>query len=157
MEAHQQIVFLCWDNKMVVSFVACCKLKSNEKTTAEKMYISPLFKLSLKYAKEHSDIVFILSAKYGLLALNDIIKPYNETLNTKTDDEINEWSRGIIKSIKHLGLEKSKFFYLCGNNYKKYLEKKLPGKDPMKGLSLGFRLQWLKNHIKNNNSLLKDF
>lgn len=141
---------------MVVSFVACCKLKSNKGTTAEKMYISPLFKLSLKYAKEHSDIVFILSAKYGLLALDDIIEPYNETLNTKTDDEIKEWSKKIIKSIKKLKLEKSRFLYLCGSNYKKYLEKELSGNDPMKGLSLGFRLQWLKKHTSVSYNIFED-
>lgn len=141
---------------MIVSFVACCKLKSSKKTSAEKMYISSLFKLSLKYAKEHSDIVFILSAKYGLLALDDIIDPYNETLNTKTDDEIKEWSKKIIKSIKKLKLEKSEFLYLCGSNYKKYLENELPGNDPMKGLSLGFRLQWLKKHSSVSYNIFED-
>lgn len=141
---------------MVISFVACCKLKSNKKTTAEKMYVSSLFKLSLKYAKEHSDKVFILSAKYGLLALDNIIEPYNETLNTKTDDEIKEWSKKIIKSIKKLKLEKSKFLYLCGSNYKKYLEKELIGKDPMKGLGLGYRLQWLKKHTSVSYNIFED-
>ena len=141
---------------MIISFVACCKLKSSNKTTAEKMYISSLFKLSLKYAKEHSDKVFILSAKYGLLALDDIIEPYNETLNTKTDDEIKEWSKKIIQSIKNLGLEKSRFLYLCGSNYKKYLKKELKGKDPLEGLSLGFRLQWLKKQTSKSYNILED-
>lgn len=35
------------------------------------MYISDLFKKSLLYAKKHADNIFILSAKYGLLALDE--------------------------------------------------------------------------------------
>jgi cytoplasmic iron level regulating protein YaaA (DUF328/UPF0246 family) len=141
---------------MLISFVACCKLKSSKKTTAEKMYISPLFKLSLEYAKKNSDKVFILSAKYGLLALDDIIDPYNETLNTKTENEIKEWSNNILKQIRKLELEDSDFLYLCGSNYKKYIEKKLKGSDPMNGLSLGYRLQWLKKHTTKPYNILDD-
>jgi len=156
MKSFKRNIFHFLKNNMIVSFVACCKLKSSTKTIAEKMYVSPLFKLSLKYAKENSDVVFILSAKYGLLALDDIIDPYNETLNTKTEKEKKEWSNKIIKSIKKLKLEKNKFLYLCGSNYKKYIESELPGKDPMNGLSLGFRLQWLKKHTHSTYNILED-
>lgn len=139
---------------MIITFVACAKKKSNKKCKAEKMYISTLYEYSMKYAKEHSDIIYILSAKHGLLPLDKIIDPYNETLNDKTDKEIKIWSRKVYDTLLQLNLENNDFIYLCGNNYKKYLIQWLPGKDPMQGLGLGKRLQWLKNNIKKSYNML---
>jgi hypothetical protein len=138
---------------MTISFVACAKRKANKKCIAEKMYISTLYTYSLQYAKEHSDIVYILSAKHGLLALDKIIDPYNETLNDKSDKEIKEWSKKVFNNLIQLNLENNNFLYLCGNNYKKYLMQWLPGEDPLQGLGLGKRLQWLKNHIKKSYNI----
>lgn len=142
---------------MVISFIGCVKLKLTKSTTAEKMYISTLFKYTLEYAKQHSDLVFILSAKYGLLNLGTVIEPYNETLNGKSDKEIKDWSKKIYRSVLDLGLENNQFLYLCGENYKKYLKKWLPGNDPLNGLGLGKRLKWLKNNTKKTYNILGDY
>lgn len=139
---------------MVISLIGCVKLKLTKSTFAEKIYVSTLFKYSLEYAKQRSDRIFILSAKYGLLGLDTIIEPYNETLNGKSDKEIKEWSKKVFKSILDLNIENNEFLYLCGDNYKKYLQVWLPGSDPLKGMGLGKRLQWLKNNTKGNYNIL---
>jgi cytoplasmic iron level regulating protein YaaA (DUF328/UPF0246 family) len=65
-----------------IILISCASTKCQYKTEAQNMYISPLFIKSLKYAKNKlkSDKIFILSAKYGLLDLIDVIEPYNVTL-----------------------------------------------------------------------------
>lgn len=66
----------------MIVFLSCVKTKQDHRCRADEMYISPLFKLSLRYAQSlNPRKIFILSAKYGLLELNDIIDPYELTLN----------------------------------------------------------------------------
>ncbi len=68
---------------MKIALISCVskKLTTKAKAKAKELYISTLFKLSLKFAfKIKSDNIFILSAKYGLLELEDEISPYNQTL-----------------------------------------------------------------------------
>jgi len=141
---------------MKIALIGCVKKKKSIRAKAELLYDSTLFKYSLQYAKQESDKVFILSAKYGLLSLDTIIEPYEVTLNTFSEQEKIEWSHTVFKQIKKdIGLN-NQFIYICGSNYKKYLMDRLPGSDPLKGLSLGKRIQWLKNHIKKSYNILGD-
>lgn len=70
----------------MIAFVGCVKSKKDHPCKAEEMYTSDLFKKSLMYAKK-ADKVYILSAKYGLVELDEVILPYQETLNTKTREQ----------------------------------------------------------------------
>ena len=63
------------------------------------MYISDLFKKSLAYAKKHADKVFILSAKYGLLTLDEIIYPYEKTLNKMSEYEKKRWAYKVFRQF----------------------------------------------------------
>lgn len=117
------------------------------------MYKSTLFKYELLYALKHTnkENIFILSAKYGLLKLNDIIPPYNETLNNKSERDKIIWSNKVVNQLKEngLNLQKDTFVFLCGENYKKYLKKSLRNYiEPCKGLSLAFTLQFYKKYLE---------
>lgn len=65
-------------------FLSCVSKKRDYPCFASDMYISDLFKKSLMYATKitESKNIYILSAKYGLLELNQQIEPYELTLNT---------------------------------------------------------------------------
>lgn len=68
----------------MIVFLSCVKLKRNSPCKARNMYISDLFQKSLAYAMQlNPRNIYILSAKYGLLGLDDYIEPYNQTLNEK--------------------------------------------------------------------------
>lgn len=124
------------------------------------MYKSTLFKYELLYALRHTnkENIFILSAKYGLLKLNDIIIPYNETLNNKSESDKIIWSNKVINQLKEngLNLQKDTFVFLCGENYKKYLKKEIKNYlEPCEGLRLGATLQFYKKYFeqkKENNN-----
>ena len=68
-------------------FISCVKSKRKTKAKARDMYISPLFRYSLKYALSltSENKIYILSAKYGLLKLDEVIDPYELTLNTMSE------------------------------------------------------------------------
>jgi hypothetical protein len=58
--------------------IPCGAEKASEPTTAEKLYTSSNFRLTLAAAKVAGcDEVLILSAKYGLLRLTDKVEPYD--------------------------------------------------------------------------------
>jgi hypothetical protein len=62
--------------------ISCVKTKLDHTAKAKDLYISDLFRKNLAYAKKMKpDHIFILSAKYGLLGLDDRIAPYEKTLN----------------------------------------------------------------------------
>lgn len=134
---------------MKIVLISCVKQKRQEPCRAIDMYISPLFRGGVKYAhKIKYDKLFILSAKYGLLEENDFILPYNETLKNKTEKEKKLWAYQILNSLKakNISLNSDRFIILAGNEYRKYICKKIKNYDiPLKGLSLGNQLKFYKN------------
>ena len=135
-----------------VVLISCASKKLNEKTSAKGMYISPLFKKSLKYAESISpDRIFILSAEYSLLKLDQQIMPYNKTLNKMRTAEIKQWADSVLKQLKRkTDLENDLFIFLAGENYRKFLLPHIRSyKIPMKGLGIGKQLQWLTKMNKN--------
>ncbi len=73
---------------MKVALLSCTSSKKAYKCRASEMYSeSPRFALAYKYAKMSCDTVYILSAKYGLIAEDHEIDPYNETLKDKSTSE----------------------------------------------------------------------
>ena len=90
--------------------------------------------------------IFILSAKYGLVDLNEEIKPYDKTLNNMNSKEIKEWANKVVNQLNKItNLENDEFIFLAGDKYRKYLTHNLKNyKIPLKGLGIGKQLQYLK-------------
>jgi len=134
-----------------IVLISCVSKKLDRKSTAENIYISPLFKKNLTYAKSlKPKEIYILSAEHGLLKLTDEIEPYDKTLNNMRSNEIKEWSKKVINQLKSLtDLKNDEFTFLAGEKYRKFLIPELNNvKTPMKGLKIGKQLQWL---TKQNN------
>jgi hypothetical protein len=69
-----------------VVLIPCVSEKLPHAALAKDLYVSSLFKFCLRYAQTlKPDAIFILSAKYGLVSLDQPLEPYNDTLNTKRD------------------------------------------------------------------------
>lgn len=135
-----------------IVLISCVKKKLNQKAKAQDLYVSQLFKLSLKYAKSlNPDKIFILSAKYGVLRLNEEIEPYDKTVNKMRSNELKEWANSVLSQLqKASDLNNDEFVLLAGNNYIKFLLPHIGNKEnPLRGLGFGKRLKWLKERIKN--------
>ena len=136
-----------------VILISCVKKKLKQQAKAKDLYISDLFKKSYKYAQLLKlDNIFILSAKFGLLDPEQIIEPYNETLNTKSSAEIREWSKKVIAALKgKIDLDETEVIILAGKKYYKYLLPYISNyKLPLGILSLGPRKSFLKQQIEEH-------
>ncbi len=137
-----------------IVLISCVSKKQGSKTTAEKIYISSLFKKSLKYAKSLSpDLILVLSAEHGILRLDQEIEPYDKTLNKMSKAESEKWARLVLKQLKTLSdLNKDNFIFLAGNNYRKNLLPEIKNYQiPMRGLKIGEQLKWLTKNTRENN------
>lgn len=132
---------------MRIILVACGSKKLEKKSKAKDLYISPLFKYSIVYARKlKPDKIFILSAKYGLLELAKEIEPYNKTLNKMSAAQVRNWSAGIVEQLrKVVNLNSDEIIFLAGDKYRKYLIPHIANyKIPLKGLGIGKQLKFLK-------------
>lgn len=132
---------------MKIALISCTKLKQTYNCTAEKMYQpSTLFSKALAYVKKQNyDATYILSAKHGLLPLDEMIAPYNVTLNNMSAQEVKNWSLRVLKDLYELDIMQIDFY--AGEKYRKYLIPKIESKGivcnvPLQGLGIGEQLQF---------------
>lgn len=134
-----------------IVLISCVSKKLDHKAEAGELYTSTLFKFGMKYAYSlNPDKIFILSAKYHLLDLDQMIEPYNTTLNDMSKTERKIWSHTVLEQLRKLtNLENDEFIFLAGENYRKYLLPHIKHYSiPMKGLGIGRQLSYLKRHTQ---------
>jgi cytoplasmic iron level regulating protein YaaA (DUF328/UPF0246 family) len=135
------------EKPMKIALISCTKLKRDHECVAKDMYLpSNLFSKARKYVESKGyNKWFILSAKYGLLDVNEFIKPYNVTLNNMKATEIKEWSVSVFDKLIQYSPTQIDFY--TGEKYRKYLIPLLEqeGVDyniPLKGLGIGQQMQY---------------
>lgn len=134
-----------------IILISCSSKKLSYLAKAKEIYISPLFKLNVKYAIFlKPDKIFILSAKYGLLDLEQEIEPYNLTLNSMKDAEIKTWAEKVLKNLKkHADLNNDEFIFLAGEKYRRHLVPEINKYHiPLKDFGIGKQLKFLKENTK---------
>ncbi|WP_394899557.1 DUF6884 domain-containing protein [Clostridium paraputrificum] len=143
---------------MKVALISCSKSKRSYKCKALELYSpSKLFSLSYQYAKTFADKIYILSAKYGLVEENEIIEPYEKSLNDSDKDYNELWANSVLfKLSKVCDLERDEFFILAGKNYYENLISDLKHYElPLGKLRYGERIEYLGSLLNNseiNNS-----
>lgn len=147
-----------------IYLISCTKAKQNDYCSAEKMYEpSLLFRTSLKYAlnnvKDKNTQIYILSAEYHLLSLEDKISPYNKILNTMNRFERKEWGINVYNQLKsRFDIDSTKFIILAGKNY---IEPLLPylknfeNPIPLEYRSIGKRIKWMKNNSYDDKNIIE--
>ena len=140
-----------------IVLISCAKEKKKVlgKVRAEDLYISPLFKKSLTYAKQLTapENIYILSDKYYLLSLDEEVEFYDVLLKDKTD-----WGKKIVEQLNKVpaDLQKDKFIILAGEDYVEPLQEDLKNIAlPLKGLRSGERGKYLKETIEKNQNETK--
>lgn len=130
-----------------IVLISCVSQKLPHRAKAKDLYISTLFKLNLKYAnKLKPDGIYILSAKYGLLNLEQEIEPYEQTLNNMHVDEVKQWANQVLEQLRKIRSgEETEFVFLAGEKYRKFLLPHMKNTTiPLEGLRIGEQLQKLK-------------
>ena len=138
-----------------IFLISCCKEKLHltVPVPAEQLYQSPKFKKSLEYATLlNPDAIYILSAKHHVVELLQQLEWYDEKLPDKSQEERKKWAVTCLQTLKEkYDLKNDKFIILAGFDY----YHRLLGADriqnyelPLDGLTQGYALHWLNEHIK---------
>ena len=133
-----------------IVLISCVSKKLQHKAKARELYTSTLFTFNLAYARSlRPDAIFILSAKYGLLDLEQEIEPYDQTLNTMTAREKKTWADGVANQMRdHIDFAQDDIIFLAGENYRKHLLPHLARVQvPLQGLGIGKQLRFLKEKL----------
>jgi hypothetical protein len=90
---------------------------------------------------------FILSARYGLLAPQKRIGPYDQTLNTMKTAHRQTWAADVRRQMDVELPDAQRCVVLAGERYREflmdYLNERFVTEVPMRGLTLGKQLRWL--------------
>ncbi len=107
-----------------------------------------------KYAEENADEWFILSAEHGLLTRDQVIEPYERTLNTMPKQLRLAWAAKVNRRLLEVLPVAASIIVLAGERYRENIvpflkEHARAVEIPMLGLSMGRQLRWLKEHSRN--------
>lgn len=108
-----------------IVLIGCSKSKLDHCAPAKDFYQGSLFKKSLTAARKlYPDAqIYVLSAEYGLVHIDAVVCPYDETLNGKPTNDIKNWAANVTNQMKQFGIDPDNdtFIIFAGNNYHKYL------------------------------------
>ena len=140
-----------------VYLISCSSEKKDFKCSAEEMYDSALFEKSLSFARKQQsddDYIKILSAKYYLTDLDQMIAPYDLTLKNFSVQQKKDWANKVYSQIlDKYSLQYDRFMFLAGQAYTEYLMSKFKYKtDILEGKRIGERMEYLdKFYVVTNN------
>ena len=134
---------------MRVALVSCVKAKLPTPAPAGDLYTSQLFRGLRRYATTHSDRWFILSAEYGLLRPDEVVAPYERTLNRMRSHERRDWADRVERQLLESLPRDAEVLILAGKRYREHIDPFLRANGfvvsvPLEGLAIGKQLQWLK-------------
>lgn len=110
------------------------------------MYTGSLFKMGLRWALSvtSENSVFILSAKYGLLRLDDQIDPYNLFMG----DPHSVTATAVKKQALGLGILDARIYALGGEEYRNVLREVFNEiMFPVPKVGMGYMMQILKRNM----------
>jgi hypothetical protein len=92
-----------------------------------------------------------LSAEYGLVRPEDVIAPYEKTLNTMPIAERRAWANRAFGQLMEAVPHTDQAVFLAGQRYREFLtalleERNIRVEVPMQGLRIGEQLSWLGSH-----------
>jgi hypothetical protein len=135
-----------------VGLVGCVKTKLDRPASAAELYTSPLFVGRREVVGRTCDRWFILSALHGLVAPEESVAPYDQTLSGASRRERRRWSAQVVAALREeLGqLHGITFEIHAGSAYTDHglidgleafgAEVELP----VRGLGLGEQLAWYR-------------
>lgn len=134
-----------------IALVACGKDKNPGKWRADELYKGIYFKKCLSYARAcKPSKIFILSAKYGLLELDQEIETYDLYLPKLSVAKRREWGARVIAQLgQKTDLLNDKFLVLAGAPYREHLAKKIKHLEaPLASLGrIGYQMRWLTEKL----------
>lgn len=129
--------------------IGCVRTKGKNAAAASELFISPLFERRRRYAVGTGLPWFILSAKFGLLAADDVIGPYDMYLADQSPAYKKAWGKFVVAQLEHRlsALQGRTVEIHAGAAYVEPLRAPLSARGarlllPLSGLRQGEQLAW---------------
>jgi len=129
---------------MTVVLVGCGKAKLPRLAPARDLYTGGLFRQARAYAEKHADAWLILSAKHGVIHPDDVIAPYDVSMNDLTAAERAAWGEKVRRVLHELGAWDKTLVLLAGEKYEGAVKGAPRVLRPLEGLEMGYRRRWFK-------------
>ena len=130
--------------------VSCVKTKAGRELAAKELYVSDWFVKARALVERSGLDWFILSAEHGLVGVDDVIAPYERTLNRMPVAERRAWAEKVVGQMEKRLPDADEVIILAGKRYRENLMRYLCNRFrkvtvPMEGLTSGRQLRWLGN------------
>jgi hypothetical protein len=140
------------DFKGALVLISCVKSKRATAAPARELYTSPLFTMARDLAEGGAEIR-ILSALHGLLEPQQLIEPYELSLNQMGVAERRAWAKNVLAKLMPLAERFDRVIFFAGERYREFLVEPLRSAGltveiPMAGLRQGEQLSWLRRHLR---------
>ena len=129
-----------------IGLVGCGASKLSYPAPARRLYTGSLFRKASAYAETTCDRWYVLSALHCLLNPDEVIEPYDVTL----DPTDGEWADQVVAQLRAdlADVERPLLVVLAGSRYRTILDQSpWPHEVPMRGLGIGQQLAWLTDWI----------
>lgn len=105
-----------------IVLVSCGNRKLDAPAPAKDLYVSPRFQEARKFAENYGDSWFVVSAKHGLTAPEEVLTPYDVDLRTLSTHDRRKWAVNVLSKLSEYGLLERQFVVLAGEAYSKAIE-----------------------------------
>lgn len=134
-----------------VYLVSCVAKKLAAPAPAKDLYVSEWFLRARRYVESTGCPWFILSPKYGLVAPDQVLLPYEQTLKTIGVAERRMWARHVQAQMDTQLPPCQHIVIFAGMRYREFLlpyfeQRSLQVEIPMEGLTIGKQLSWFGHH-----------
>jgi hypothetical protein len=135
----------------MMMIVACGAKKLDREARARDLYVGSYFKACLAYALAIAPAkdIFILSAKYGLIGINDHIEPYDLKMGEPGSVTVS----ALSDQAGFAGLDAEEVTVLGGRSYVRACRKVWPkAKAPLQELGGLFKqIAWMRKRIEEKS------
>lgn len=125
--------------------IACSKAKLPAAAPARELYRGDLFRKARAFAEQQGAPWLILSARHGVVQPDEILGPYDDTLNTATRAQLAAWDARVLQQLGPLAEQPLTVF--GGARYRGWTA----GRDvwnPLVGMGIGSQKAWLAAQIR---------
>jgi hypothetical protein len=110
-----------------------------------------------EFVEARVDVWYVLSAECGLLHADDVVEPYERTLNMMQKPERTRWGERVRAQLHRALPTDAEVLLLVGKRYREQVEPSLRRRGnlvvvPLEGLGIGQQLRWLKDATRERPS-----
>jgi hypothetical protein len=135
-----------------IALIGCSGPKLDRLAPARQLYTSKLFKATLALAERWHDVVYVISAEHELVALDQLIAPYDKTMADIAKEWKAIWGNRVWSSVihRHQKIDRQVYIY-AGKDYARPIMNagfhQATFHEPLAKKQIGERLQWLNEQL----------